>query len=162
MAASEWTRWVRAVTDTPVAHISAPGVDDTHCVAYHPPTTISPFFLPLPVPYYKPTLWSCGKLWAYVRMGSLSTRMHWDCNAMGDAAKMYPRVRSTLSSRGLGSRWVDIILTGYEDPRGCVDPWNLRTSEWDQKLRKRECVLSLYDNIRWKWYAFYLPRVPQI
>jgi len=31
-------------------------------------------------------------------------------------------------------------------------------SEWDQKLGKIDCVFSLYDKMRWKWDAVYLPR----
>ena len=34
MASSEWTRFDRAVRDTPVADYSAPGVNSTHRVAY--------------------------------------------------------------------------------------------------------------------------------
>jgi len=30
--------------------------------------------------------------------------------------------------------------------------------EWDQTLGKIECVFSLYDKMRWKWDAVYLPR----
>jgi len=74
-----------------------------------------------------------------------------------DAAKISPRVPSTLSSRSVG-RWEDMILPGREDPRNCVDPRNLGKSEWNQKLGKIECVFSLYDKMRWKRDAFYLPR----
>jgi len=41
MPASEWTRSVRAVRDTPVADISAPGVNTTRRVAYRTPITVS-------------------------------------------------------------------------------------------------------------------------
>jgi len=41
-----------------------------------------------------------------------------------------------------------MILLGHENPRNCVD---LGMSEWDQKLGKKECVFSFYDEIRWKW-----------
>jgi len=50
-------------------------------------------------------------------MGSLGTRLHGDRNALGDAAKISPRVPSTLSSRSVGRRWEDMILPGREDPR---------------------------------------------
>jgi len=36
--------------------------------------------------------------------------------------------------------------------------WIHGQSEWDQKLGKIECVCSLYDKMRWKWGAVYLPR----
>jgi len=72
---------------------------------------------------------------------------------MGDAAKISPRVPSTLSSRSVG-RWEDMILPGCEDPR------NLGQSEWDQKLGKIECKFSLYDKRRWKWDDVYLLRGP--
>jgi len=34
-------------------------------------------------------------------MGSLGTRLHWDCNAMGDAAKISPRVPSTCTQNAI-------------------------------------------------------------
>ena len=62
MAPSEWTRTVRAVRDTPVADYSAPGVNTTRHIAYHPPIAVSPFLLALSVAYFKQTLWRCGQL----------------------------------------------------------------------------------------------------
>jgi len=116
MAPSEWTRSVRAVRVTPVADYSAPSVNTTRRIAYRPPTAVSPFLLALSVSYIKQTLWHSGQLWPYIGMGSLGTRLHWDCNATGDAAKISSRVPSTLSSRSVG-RWEDMILPGGEDPR---------------------------------------------
>jgi len=81
--------------------------------------------------------------------------------AMGDAAKISPRVPSTLSSRSVG-RWEDMILPGHEDPRKCADPRNLGQSEWDKKLGKIQCEFSLYDKRRWKWDDVYLLRVCRI
>jgi len=115
---------------------------------------VSPFLLALSVSYFKQSLWRCGQLWPYVGMGSLRTHLHRDCNAMGDAAKISPRVPSTLRSRSAG-RWDDMILHGREDPRNCMD---LRKSEWDQKFGKIECEFSLYDKRRWKWDDVYLLR----
>jgi len=137
---------VRAVRDTPVADYSAPSVKTTGRVTYRPPNAVSPFLLALSVSYFEETLWRCGQLWPYVGMGSLGTRLHRDCNAMGDAAKISPRVPSIFSWRSVG-RWADMILPGNEDPRNCVD---LRQSAWDQKLGKIECEFSLYDKRRWK------------
>ena len=154
MALSEWTRSVRAVRDTPLADHSAPSVKTTRCVTYRPPIAVSPFLLALSVSYFKQSLWRCGQLWPYVGMGSLRTHLHRDCNAMGDAAKISPRVPSTLSSRSAG-RWDDMILHGREDPRNCMD---LGKSEWDQKFGKIECEFSLYDKRRWKWDDVYLLR----
>jgi hypothetical protein len=34
-------------------------------------------------------------------MGSSGTRLHWDCNAMGDAAKIYPRIPSTWAQNSI-------------------------------------------------------------
>ena len=117
MAPSEWTHSVRAVRDTPVGDYSAPSVNTARRVAYRPPIAVSPFLLPLLVSYFKHTLWRCCQLWPYVGMGSLGTRWHRDCNAMGDAATISPRVPSTLSSRSVGRRWEDMILPSREDPR---------------------------------------------
>ena len=146
MAMSEWTRSVRVIRDTLVVDYSVPGVNTTHRVAYRPPIALSPFLLALSVFYCKPTLWRCGQLWRYIGMGSLGTRSHRNCNAMGDAAKISPRVRSTLSSRSVGM-WSDLTLPGREDPCNCGDPTNLESSEWDPKLGMIECVFSLYDKM---------------
>jgi hypothetical protein len=62
LPASEWTCSIRAVTDTPVADYSAPGVDTTCQIAYRPPIAVSPFLLALSVSYFKYTLWLCGQL----------------------------------------------------------------------------------------------------
>ena len=86
------------------------------------------------------------------------TSLHRHCNAMGDAAKISPHVPNTLSSRSVERRWEDMMLHGRKDPCNCADQRNLRKSEWDQKLGKIECVFSLYDKMRWKWDAVYLPR----
>jgi len=147
MAPSEWTCSVRAVRDTPVDDYSTPGVKTMRHVTSRPPIAVSPFHLALSVSYFTQTLWRCGQLWPYVGMGLLGTRLHCDRNAMGDAAKICPRVPSTLSSRS-ERRWEDMILPSHEDPRNFVD---LGQSEWDQKFGKIECEFSLYDNKRWKW-----------
>ena len=154
IAPSEWTRSVRAVRDTPGADYSAPGIKTTHRVTYRSPIAVSPFLLALSVSNFKQTLWRCGQLWPYFGMCSLGTRVHRDCNAMGDAAKISPRVPSTLSSRSVG-RWEDMIIPGRGDPRNCVD---LGHSEWDQKFGNIECEFSLYDKRRWKWDDVYLLR----
>jgi len=151
MARSEWMRSVRAVRNTPVADHSAPGVKTTRRVPCRSPIALSPFLLALSVSYSKQTLWRCGHLWSYVEMGSLGTRLHRDCNAMGDAAKISPHFPSTFSWRSVG-RWADMILPGHEDPRNCVD---LGQREWDQQLGKIECEFSLYDKRRWKWDDVY-------
>jgi hypothetical protein len=52
MAASEWTRSVRAIRDTPVADVSVPGVNTTRRVAYRPPIAVSPFLIALSVSYF--------------------------------------------------------------------------------------------------------------
>jgi len=70
---------------------------------------------------------------------------------MSDAAKISPRVPSTLSSRSIG-RWEGMILPGREDPQ------NLGQSEWDKKFGKIECEYSLYDRRRCKWDDVYLLR----
>jgi len=144
MAPSEWMRSVRAVRDTPVADYSAPGVNTTRHVAYRPPIAVSPFLLALSVCYFKQTVWRCGQLWPYVGMGSLGTRLHRDCNAIGDAAKISPRVPSTLSSRSVGRRWEDMILPGCEDPRNCVDPPTERVRPKGGK--DRVCIFVVWQD----------------
>ena len=94
MAPSEWMRSVRAITDTLVADYSMPGVNTMCRVVYRPPIAVSPFLRILLVFYFKQSLWLCGQLWPFIGMGSLGTCLHWDCNAMGDAAKISPCVPS--------------------------------------------------------------------
>jgi len=144
MSPSEWTRSVRAVRDTPVADYSAPGVNTRRHVAYRPPIAISPFLLTLSVSYFRQTLWRCGQLWPYVRMGSLGTGLHRDCNAMVDATKISPRVPSTLNSRSVGRRWEDMILPGREYPCNCVDP---RKERVRPKVGKdRVCIFVVWQH----------------
>ena len=101
MAPSEWTRSVRAVRDTPVADSSAPSVNTTRCVVYCPPIAVALFLHVLSVSYLKRSLWHCTQLWQYVGMGSLGTRLHWDCNAMGDAANISPRIPSSCAQNAI-------------------------------------------------------------
>jgi len=79
MAASEWTRSVRAVRDTPVADYSFPAVNTTRHIAYRPPIAFSPFLLVLSVFYCTQILWRCGQLWPYIGMSSLGTHLHRHC-----------------------------------------------------------------------------------
>ena len=106
MVPSEWTCSVRAVRDTPVADYSAPGVNTTRRVVYCPPITVSLSLRVLSVSYFKRSLWRCGQLWQYVGMGSLGTRLHRDCNAMGDTANISHRVPSTCAQNA-------ILFTNY-------------------------------------------------
>jgi hypothetical protein len=101
IAPSEWTRALRAVRDTPVADYSAPGVNSMRRISYLPLIAVSPFCLVLSVFYFKWSLWHCGQLWPYVRISVLGTCMHWDCNAMGDTAKISPRVPSTFAHKAI-------------------------------------------------------------
>jgi len=93
MALSERTRSVRAVRDTPVADYSAPGINTTRRVAYRPLIAASAFLLALPVSDVKQTLWRCGQLWPYVRMGSFGTRLHRDCNADSGVERHHLNIR---------------------------------------------------------------------
>ena len=101
MAPSEWTRSVRAIRDTQVADYSAPGINSACRIPYRPLIALSPFLLILSVSYFKRSLWHCGQLCPSVRMGSLGTRLHRDCNAMGDTAKISPRVPSTCAQNAI-------------------------------------------------------------
>jgi len=55
MAASEWTRSVRAVRDTSVADYSTPGINTTRRVAYRPPIAVSLFLLALKISPHVPS-----------------------------------------------------------------------------------------------------------
>jgi hypothetical protein len=110
MALSYWMRSVRAVRDTPVVDYSAPGLNTSPRVAYRPPIAVSPVLLTLSVSYFKRTLWRWGQLWPYVRMGSLGTLMHLDCSAIGDIAKISPRVPSTCARNAILSLLIIHII----------------------------------------------------
>ena len=101
MTPSEWMRSVRAVRNTPVADYCAPGVNSTRPVPYRPLIAVSPFLLVLLVSYFNRSLWRCGQLLRYIGMGSLGTRLHRDCNVMGDTAKISPRVPSTCAQNAI-------------------------------------------------------------
>ena len=101
MAQSECTHSVRAVRDTSVAGNSAPAVNSTRRIPDRPLIAVSPFLLVLMVSYFKRSLSRCGQLSPYVRMGSLGLRLNWDCNAMGDTAKISPLVSSTCARNAI-------------------------------------------------------------
>jgi len=149
MAPSEWTRCVIAVRDTTVADYSMPGVNTMRRIAFRLPMAVSPFLLAVLVTYFKQTVWRGGQLWPYVRMGSLGTRLHRDCNTMGDAAKICPRVPSTLWSRSVGRRWEGMILSGREDPRTQRVRPKVETDRvcifvvWQDEMKMRCCLSTL-------------------
>ena len=101
MAPSEWTRSIIAVRHIPVAACSVLGVNTTCRVAYHPHIALSLFLLTLSVSYIERTFWRSGQQWPCIGMDSLGMRLHWHCNAMGDAAQTSPRFPST---------WADIAI----------------------------------------------------
>ena len=110
MAPLEWMRYVRAVRDTLVVDYSMPGLDTTRGVAYRPQIAVSLFLFALLVSYFKRTLWGCGQLWPYGGIGSLVTRLHRDCNAMADVAKISPRVPSTCVQNAILSLLIVQII----------------------------------------------------
>jgi hypothetical protein len=83
---------INAVRNTLVGAHSAPGVNTMRHVAYPLPITVSPFPHILQVFDSNQSLWRCGKLWPHIRMGLLGTQLHCNWNAMGDAAKISPRI----------------------------------------------------------------------
>ena len=110
MAKSERTRSVRAVRDTAVADHSTPRINTTRHVAYPPPIAVSSFLLALLVSYFKCTLWCCSQLWPDVGMGVLGTSVQRDCNAIGDAVKISPRVPSTCTQYAILSSLIIRII----------------------------------------------------
>jgi len=114
MAPSEWTRIVRAVRDTPVGENSAPSDNSTRCVPFRPLIAASLCLLILSVPYFKRSLWRCGQLWPYVGMGSLGTCLSRDWNAMGDAAKISPRVPATCAQNAILSLLIIHIIPSHQ------------------------------------------------
>jgi len=101
MAPSEWMRCVRAVRETPAAHDCTPGVNTTSRVVYHPSIAVSLSLRVLSGSYCKQSLWRCGQLGQYVGLGTLGTRLHRNCNAMGQAANISPRFPSTSTPNGI-------------------------------------------------------------
>jgi len=56
---------------------------------------------------------------------------------------LHAMIKSQPGSRSVGWGWEDMIQPGREDPRNCVDPWNRRKSEWEQKMGMIECVFRI-------------------
>jgi len=107
MAQSEWTRSVRAVRHTLLGDYCAPGINSARRVSSRPLIAVSVFLLILLVSNFKRSLWCCGQLWPYFGMGSFGTRLHRNCNAMGDPAKISPCVPSTCAHNAILS-WLII------------------------------------------------------
>jgi len=110
MALLEWTQSIRAVSNIPGAADCAPGVNTNCRNACRPPIAVSHYLLALLVFHYKWKLWRCGQLWPYVGMGSLGTRLHWDCNVMGDAANTSPHITSTCTHNAIHSLLIIHII----------------------------------------------------
>jgi len=55
-----------------------------------------------------------GQLWPYVGMGSLGTRLHWNCNAMGNAAKTTQRVPSICPQNAILSWLILHIIPSHQ------------------------------------------------
>jgi len=105
IALSEWMPFFRASGDNLVQDSSAPCINPTSGVADRPPIAITLCRLVLFVFYCKQTLWRCGQLRPSVGMGSLGTKLYWDCDEMGDNPKLSLHVPSTFRSRRIGTRW---------------------------------------------------------
>jgi len=101
---------VRAIRDTPVADYYAPCVNTTRPVVYRPPVAVSLSLRVLSDSCFKRSLWHCGQLLQYVAMGSVGTRLHRDCNAMGDAANISPRVPATCAQTAILSLLIIHII----------------------------------------------------
>jgi len=110
VAQSEWTRSVRAVRDIPVADYCTPRVNATRHVVYRAPIAFSLSLRVLSVSYFKRSLWRCGQLWQFIGMGSLGTRLHRDCNAMGDSANISPRVPDICAQNAILSLLIIHII----------------------------------------------------
>jgi len=179
LAPSERRHCVRAIRGTPGVDYSEPGLNTRHRDAYHPPFAVSPFLLVLPVSCFKWTLWRCGRLWLYVGMSSLGTHLHQDCNALGDIAKISPRVPSTCAQNALLSLLIiDIIsrcqiYVAIDNPSlvpsvpcltTCNYPWNYMRAADDvfhpENLQTNccQCISHLYkfrDGIQVTWLFRY-------
>jgi len=101
MAPSTWTHSGRALRDTPVVDYSVQGLNTTRCAAYRPPIAVSLSLLARSRIDFERTLWCCCQLRQYIGMGALGTRLHRDCNATGDVAKISPRVPSTCTQNSI-------------------------------------------------------------
>jgi hypothetical protein len=97
MAPSKWMRSIRAVRETPVVDYSTPGLNATRRIVSLLLSAVSLILCGLSVSYFKWSPWCFGQLWPDVRIGSFVTRLHWDCNATGDTAKMSRHVPSTCT-----------------------------------------------------------------
>jgi hypothetical protein len=155
MAASEWTRSVRAVRDTPMVEYSTPGVNTMGQVAYRPPIAISPFLLAQSFSYIKQTLWRCSQLWPYVGMGSLGTHLHWDCNGWHCKTLSSHSFYIELKKRRKLTRYDTTGLWGSTQLHGSTKS---RKEHVRTKVGKDGVCFLLYDKMRWTWDAVYLPQ----
>jgi hypothetical protein len=122
MASLEWTRSVRAGRDAPVADYSAPSLITMCRVADRPPIAVSPDLLALTVSYFARTLWLSGKLWPYTGMGSLVTRLHQNCNMMGDVATISSCVSSTYAQNAIHCILIRHIIPSHQIYVGIDNP----------------------------------------
>jgi hypothetical protein len=91
-------------------------------IPFYPLIGVSLYLLVLSVSNFTQALWRCGQLFPYIGMGSLGTRMRWDCNAMGEAVKISPCVPSTHTNDGILSFLIIHITPGLNVYLGTDDP----------------------------------------
>jgi hypothetical protein len=101
MAQSKWTPSIGAVRVTPVTEYSVPGVNTTRRIVYRPPLAVWPSLRVHSVFCFERSLWHCGQLWPYVRMWLLGTCLQWNCNAMGDTAKIPLHILSICTQNAM-------------------------------------------------------------
>jgi len=63
---------------------------------------------------------------------------------------------SSSSWRNAGLGLEEMTQPAIENPCNWVDPQIPGQNDWDQKLGKTDCVVSLYHEMRWKWDDIYL------
>jgi len=161
MAPSEWARIIRAVRDTPVANPLTPGLNSTRRIVYRPAIVVSLFLCVLSVSYLKRWLWHCGQLSQYVSMGWLGMRLNQDCNAMGNAANISPRVPSTWAHHPIFPLFSIPIISSYKiyvainNPSLVASITCLTTSCYLWNYVCAADNISYADNLQSKGYRFF-------
>jgi len=114
MAPSEWTPSVNVVQEIPVAAYSMPGFNTVGRVACRHPIAVSLFLPALSVFNFERTLWDCGQLWPYIRMGSFGMCLRRGCNVMADGVTTSPSIPSTCAQKAILSLLNILVIASHQ------------------------------------------------
>jgi hypothetical protein len=121
----ERPRSSRCSRDSPVADYYLPVINTLCHSLYCPAIAVSPCICMPPISNFTRSHWCSGQPGPHIRMGAFCLNIHWDCNVMGDVAKISFHIPFTCAPNAILSLPNDIYqskstgLSGYWHSIAC-------------------------------------------